>query len=140
MWFGVSAKRKFEETYGYYEETFYGVANDVINDSWYLNGKHITVGNIGENNEKIKDKIKKNFFMANNMEIDIYLDVDEGILKMTKTGDVEPDFDAQIDGINNGGNKNGWIPHIAVQNRFQNIRIAKINPSWYGIKKDIKWT
>ena len=56
--------------------------------------------------------------------------------------DIDDDkYEVYIDNINNGGNKDGWIPHFIFAKWVysQKIRIARIDKSWYGIQQDIAW-
>ena len=84
-------------------------------------------------------------FGDKNMEIDILVDADKGIMKMKRVGFLNDDkYEIQISGIHNcPDNINGsWIPHFifgSSKNSNQEIRIAKIDRTWYGKHQDIKW-
>ena len=77
------------------------------------------------------------------MEIDILVDADKGIMKMKRVGFVDDhQYEIQISGINNcpDNTNGGWIPHFIFGSSSSNqqLRIAKIDRSWYGNQQDIK--
>ena len=130
--FGISAKKSFGDVYTYYQDTFYGVAT---NGSWYLNGN---LGS-GQNEEIIRKKIDlAHFEELKEGEIDIYVDDVNGILKICIVGMVSDDKEVFIKGINNCGNKDGWVPHLILDEDtnegLQNIQIGQIRKEMYGKK------
>ena len=133
-WFvwGVSAKQKFTESGSSFEQlTFYGIT--AIN-SLFLNGKK-SVDDDGFNRHNIDVR----HFRMTEGEIDIYLDCDQGILRLCLVGQTERNSIAEITGLNESGNNVGWVPHFVLYNSSIKIRIAKIPQAWFGKTKSIAW-
>ena len=98
----------------------------------------------GKNGEKFRSKVDMSHFKRNVVDIDTYLDADIGIVKWKCVGfSIDEDkYEPCVTNINSGKNTNGWIPHFVFTNSNetpQAIRIARIDPSWYGQHKDIEW-
>ena len=96
---------------------------------------------LGENKEKIRAKINLQHFLLEKGEVDIYLDVDQGILKLCVVGVSGKDKEIYIEGLGNSGNDDGWVPHLlfTTQAREQQIRACKIDPECYGKEMEIEW-
>ena len=96
-------------------------------------------------------KIQMNHFVEVNVKIDIYFNSDnDGILKIKRVGFSDDlKHEVLIKGINNcpenkgwWGKINGWIPHFVFSSYSrceQKIQIARIDKSWYGMSKSIRW-
>ena len=140
---GVSGKKKFDQaTNTYCEKTYYGVSNW---GNWRLNGREMYSDNLtGDNGEKIRNKINMRHFKDGDVEIDIYLDADQGLMRMKRVGFEDDDkYEAEFRNINNcPDNKDGWIAHFCFEisrDCDQEIRMAIIDKSWYGDEKEIIW-
>ena len=73
-------------------------------------------------------------------EYDIYVDCDEGILRLCVVGMLEEKYEAEISGLNECDNESGWVPHIVfLANNNHTFRIARIPNDWYGKPADIPW-
>ena len=136
---GLSANKKFQEANTWIVKTAYVVT---FEGNWYLNGR-ITHDTSGRNGEKITSRINLKYFKKEHSEIDIYLDADQGIMRMKRVGSKDADnHEVEIVNINNS-NTDGWVPHLIFEQSkhcTQKIRIARIDESWYGKKKYIEWT
>ena len=75
-------------------------------------------------------------------EVDIYLNVDEGVLKTSVVGESEEAKEVTFSGLSSINNDFGWVPVFNFgTGAFQTkIRFARIPDSWYGVKKNIHWT
>ena len=98
----------------------------------------------GFNGELIRKKIKTKHFVDTEIELDIYLDLDDknGQFRMKRVGYTNDDKnEVYLDGIKKCPNaENGWIPHFVFGHRGgQEIQIAKINPKYYGQNLDLGW-
>ena len=133
---GVSAKRKFRNTSTWEQKTFYG---GIAYGHFYLNGKECE--SAGKHGEKIRERIDLSIFHnADNVEIDISIDCDNGILKMVIVGNVGKEKEIYIEGFNNSPNDNiEWIPHLVIGNNSQKFRICAIQSGHYGMPYDIDW-
>ena len=134
-------KKKFVDLDTYGEKTYYGVN---CNGGFRLNGKDMTYNTIGEHGEAIREKINMDHFRIKNIEIDIYLDADKGIMRLKRVGFADNNrYEPEFRNINNcPENKNGWIPHFIFawdDKTKQELRIAKIDKSSYGKHIDINW-
>lgn len=99
----------------------------------------------GKFGEKIKTKIGTGHFREKEVELDIYLDLDnDGLLKIKKVGDTEDMLrTVQINGINKCPQlTNGWIPHFDFYGGNDNgeeVQIATIDWTCYGKALDLEW-
>ena len=98
----------------------------------------------GDNGEVIREKIRSQHFRDTEVELDLYLDLEnEGLFRMKRVGyKVDEKYEAQIRGINKCSQiTNGWIPHFAYyggENR-QEVQMASIDPKYYGQVLDVQW-
>lgn len=136
---GLSANKAFKETNTWNVDTAYLVT---FGGNWYLNGR-ITNDTIGRNGGKIQTRVDLKYFKKKSSEIDIFLDADQGIMRIKRVGSKDADnHEVEIMNINNS-NTDGWVPHLIFEqskNCTQKIRIARIDESWYGKEKYIEWT
>ena len=136
---GVSAKKTMDGTAGfaYYTKTFYGVSTF---GQWYLDGKEYSVGLNGHHGEKIEKRVDMSYFYVLDGEVDIFLDVTNGIFKLCVVG-MKDDREAVIEGINKSGNDQGWVPNIVFGSTEieEEARICEIQEELYGEKVDIEW-
>ena len=99
----------------------------------------------GPNGERIREKIKCDHFSDGNQEIDVFIDCDNGILRVKRVGySNDTKHEVDIKGIDKcPENRNGgWIPHFIFP--FQGydeykITMARVNPSHYGKTRNIAW-
>ena len=121
-------------------DTYYGSCSD---GSWYLNGRFIADGLNGRSGEIIRKNIQTKHFQQKDIEVDLYLDCDKGIYRLCVVGyEISDVMELQAIGLNNCGNKNGWVPNITFPLRAKPglaVRCGKIDPSHYGKKLGIKW-
>ena len=115
-------------------------------NKWYLNGKPISGSDLkGPNGESIREKINCNHFCDGNQEIDIFVDCDNGILRIKRVGySDDTKYEFEINGINRcSENRNGdWIPHFIFSSNYgngQKISMARIDSSHYGKTRNIAW-
>ena len=93
---------------------------------------------MGDNGEQIREKIDLKHFRDGNMDIDIYLDANEGTMRMKRVGFSDDEkHEVEINNINNcPQNVNGgWIPHFVFSPdslNAQKLKICVMNPSFYG--------
>ena len=139
-WFtwGVSTKKNCGKYGSESCETYYGVSNT---GQWRLNGIYITSGLHGHVNDKIRKRIDMKHFMWNGIQVDLYLDCDEGIFRLCVVGmEVNINNEVEIIGLNKCGNENGWVPNlIFCFNGGTTVRCGKIDASYYGEALDIRW-
>ena len=141
-WFcwGISAIKKFREDYACGDTTYYGIST---NDCWWLNGKLIDGwATVGQNGERIRERIDFSHFRnCKDGEVDIYIDCDEGILKICVVGVVGQEKEVHISELNKSGNNDGWVPNFlfGYEGVQQRIRVAVIDAECYGKEIDIVW-
>ena len=144
MW-GVSAKKDCGEFGSQNEKTYYGCSNKGLWADWYLNGRRIYEDTRldGYFGEKIRKKIDTTHFKNNNIEVDLYLDCDEGIFRLCVVGmELNDDTEVEIVGLNNSGNKNGWVPNVIFSSKPSEltVRCCKIySNEYYGKQLEIEW-
>ena len=135
---GLSSNRSFPDKNTWGVQTAFVIC---FNNYFYLNGKAIYARD-GKNGEKLTRRVDLTYFRKKNSEIDIYVDADEGIMRIKSVGTKDADnHEVEMLNINNS-NKDGWVPHFVFEQSKdcpQKIRIARINPSWYGQQNEIKW-
>ena len=98
-WFvwGVSAKKKFIDDGSSFDKlTYYGVS--AIN-SLFLNGRESV-----DADGNIRREIDVTHFRITEGEFDIYLDCDQGILRLCVVGQIEKNLIVEITGLNQSGN------------------------------------
>ena len=138
---GVSAKRKFGE-YPWSEKTFYGIDTADNNDSFVIDGKSC-YKLVGRNGSKIRKRVSLTHFLEKKVEVDIYLDVDQGILRFCVVGVCDEDKEVYIEGLRwwPWMNNDGWVPHFLFcgSGTQQQIRACSIDIECYGKELDIQW-
>ena len=125
MW-GVGEKRK----YGYLSfKEAYGIG--VLHGQWYpkqepenKNWKH-------HNNFNWK-----HFLALRDGEVDILLNIDKCTLSICVVGHLQSGFDAQLMKLPTLETESGWVPHVNTYKYGQQVRVAKIPVTWYGIPKN----
>lgn len=145
--YGVGSKRMYTDN-AFAPPTVYGIAN---NDCWYGGGGGNRHWHSYEQNKERRNDAYVYGFARNNIEIDILLDADKGILKlvvvgtlgkMMKTAGGEQKTGEAILKTLPTETKHGWVPYI---NTFSSatgcsLRICKIPSEWYGLScKDLQW-
>ena len=132
---GIIAKRAFQNKSALMVPTFYGIAAD---GERYLNGD--------SSKNSISNGVKSLFFkLFTDTEIDIYVDPGADKLKMCVVGVYHEDKEVIINGINESGNKDGWVPCISFgytsRNRSSSmrVRICSIDVGCYGKAMEIDW-
>ena len=134
---GISAKKEFIR--GYNEETFFG-ASTYASGEWYLNGQHCENTLIGKNGERVQESVHITAY-SGQKEIDIDMmfdgDTDDGTLKICRIPLKEyKRNELVITGINKGGNKDGFVPHLVLFGG-QQARVYEIGGYHYGQELDI---
>ena len=133
---GISAKRLNGPPW--FDKTYYGAGTPP--KYFCLGGKG---GNTGYNGEKLRKGVKMNHFSKKRCQVDIYLDLDQGIFKLCVVGISGENKEVYIDGLCNSKNTDGWVPHLFFANisggHLQQIRACKIDSECYGQKMDIQW-
>lgn len=147
---GVSNKKDYRRDYDTHRQsTFYGISHN----GWWLNGDdtsyryYDTEYNLkGEHGEVVTMQVQKEIFQGKNIELDIYLDLEnDGLLKFKKIGCDEEDdwiYETQMHGLTKcEGIYNGWIPHFALfgNNNNGQVQIAKIDVDCYGKTMNLNW-
>ena len=75
-------------------------------------------------------------FQIKNVDVDLYLDVDQRMLKLCVVGVSGEDEEVYINGLCNSENIEGWVPHLlfeTVSNR-QSVRVGSVDSGCYGRK------
>ena len=72
-------------------------------------------------------------------EIDVFVDADQGILRMCVVGMLSEDKEVEITGLNESNNKIGWVPRIIFYHKSQSFEIAHIDTGLYGQRTNILW-
>ena len=134
LMFGISAKKSFGDVRDDKDDTFYGVD---------INGFNRVHGNPGSGKAKRKrEKDMEYLRKLKEVEVDIYVDDIKGVFKACIVGQSSQDKEIFIQGIDKSGNKEGWIPHLILDDEaipeIQNIQIKQIGEEMYG-KKEIFW-
>ena len=134
--YGVGAKRMYEDD-KFAPPTVWAIAN---NSCWYgggpYGGNHLPVG--PHRNDAYVYGYKGR---RKTLEIDIYLDADEGNMKFVVVGEIGKTFDGKTTEAKlfkmPTNTKHGWVPYInTATNGGMQLRIAKIPPEWYGTHYD----
>ena len=96
---------------------------------------------IGPNKEEIKERIDIALFpAATDLEVDIYVDADQGIFKFCMVTDddiIDAKTEGVITGLNNSKNEDGWLPHLHLYNTDVQFRICEIDSQCYGKSMNI---
>ena len=92
----------------------------------------------------IRDRIEMFHFGQEECEVDIYLNCDEGILKLCVVGmkDVKHEAQMTISKLKHDKDQHGWLPQIKLSwpKCQTKVRIAQISVLEYGIPQSIQWT
>ena len=140
-WFSIGIARKNTKDH---RNTFYGVSRT---SQWWLNGKW-TDSLKGRKGGRIKKRINMQHFKSlKDGEIDIYVNLEVGELKMCIVGDCNEDKEVVINGINEAEQDYGigndpWVPRLSLSSSSRSIkvRICKIDPECYGQEIKIDWS
>ena len=134
----MSGKKQLAmDQYPWTKKTFYGVS---ATNFWNLDGS-VIYKLLGPNGEKIRERIDLTHFLEKKVEVDIYLDVDQGIFKLCVVGVSGEDKEIYIEGLGGSGNDDGWVPHLLFSGSGlqQQVRACSIDSQCYGKRLDIQW-
>lgn len=118
---------------------FYGVSTY---SQWYISGNSLHPGN----DEYIREQIDMFHFGEAECEVDIYLDCDEGILKLCVVGLMDEKYEAQMIIPKQKEDKSDclidWTPHLIFPSFSfgPKIKIAQISLLEYGRHEINDWT
>ena len=127
MW-AVSDKKIFDK-YSYNEA--YGISAAMEKSSWFPKDGKSLDGYYGSHNNS--DRLH---FDAEQVEVDMLLDVDKGELNFCVVGQLEKG-EAKMFGLPIGGEDgNGWVPHMNTTTETTSLKIAKIAVEFYGQSMD----
>ena len=81
------------------------------------------------------------FTKYKDLEVVTYVDADQGIFKFCKVGEesIDENTEGIMRGLNDSGNKDGWLPHLHLYNKGVEVRVCEIDSECYGRSMEINW-
>ena len=81
------------------------------------------------------------FTEIRDLEVDIYVDADDGIFKFCMVSDdiIGEDKEGIMGGLNDSGNIDGWVPHLHLYDKGVDVRVCEVSSECYGKSMEINW-